>query len=193
MNKDHRTQPEPAHNPWKAFHSHCEMWGHHPPWLLITLNQRNLGQGLKAALAGAAEAGGGTSPLHPMYSDALLANSVCVHSKTHPGSRCQAANLRYFSSLRQRHVPRAEDFVPSAEMVAVPPGALAQPSSWQGWQGTCKLTTWSSISSCFPGSSRSVLEGLQEAEGDTDFISWPQTSNLTATAKRPNKSSHWWC
>lgn len=51
-----------------------------PTWLLVTLCQLNLGQGLKPALAVAAEAGGGTSPLHQAYSDALLAQSVCVHT-----------------------------------------------------------------------------------------------------------------
>lgn len=61
--------------------------GASPLWGLITLSQLSLGQGLKPALAVAAEARGGMPPLYRAYSNALLA------CKTHAGSSWQAGNL----------------------------------------------------------------------------------------------------
>ena len=154
LNKDCRTQLEPAHKPWGAFHSCREMWVHHPPRLLITLSQLNLGQGLKPALGVAAEAGGGMSPLHQACGDALLARSVCAHTTAHAGSLWAAPGVSGDGTSHEQKIS-----YPAQKGWPAPRGVWHSPAG--AGEGPCKLKAWSFISCCFPSCSHSILKGLQ--------------------------------
>lgn len=138
--------------------------GTSPRWLLVTLSQLNLGQGLKPALDAAAEAGEGTSPLCQVYSDALHTHSVRVHT-TKP-TLGEASRLQTSEPLLKSQAtacPMSRGFWIARRSSGQPLGGSG--TAGRASEGLCKLKASSSISSRFPGCSHSILEGLQEAWG----------------------------